>query len=370
MKIRMFDCGFGDCFNLIDNHDNSLYVDFGIHIQSMNKVNREARYDKIINLIQDKSDFLLTHYHDDHYAGALYMGKKGKKFHNVYIPDIWNIDGSIQVITLLLLRGFFTKSVIKNNLSLIQFIIHICHFSGQIFFVKRNTCIQDSYIALWPDENYIRQRADKYYDSLNYDENILKRLYHISEKLRECVLNLEGTEGAEAREGTVAELESLEQNYQELAQEFAPKKSLQCKLTQFGNSISILFQNIKNDKNILFTGDIGKEDIWDFIENNQDKLVSMHSFYDVIKIPHHGTCRYYHSFIHQCKNYTTFMIPNGVIKNPRWYMDLRYSLDSRLVHCSVHCSDNQACNAVFNNMCRCYIHNLCHNSNGYIDIFL
>ena len=171
MHIRMYHCGFGDCFNLIDKYNNSLYVDFGIHNYSMDKATREAIYDRIVNLMQGKDDFLLTHYHDDHYAGAIYMAKMKRQFRNVYIPDIWNINESVQVVSLLLLRGLITKSVLKNGLSIIQFLQEICCSKGRIYFVKRNTKIQQSYIALWPDEKYIEKRAKNIYQNLCIFEN-------------------------------------------------------------------------------------------------------------------------------------------------------------------------------------------------------
>lgn len=77
--------------------------------------------------------------------------------------------------------------------------------------------------------------------------------------------------------------------------------NVQYRLTRFGNEISIVFQNFKADRNILFTGDFGKKMNWSFIEKNRDGLVKLHSCYDVIKIPHHGTDSYYHSFLKEYK---------------------------------------------------------------------
>lgn len=70
------------------------------------------------------------------------------------------------MVSLLLLRGLITKSVLRNGLSIIQFLREICRSKGRIYFVKRNTRIQQSYIALWPDEKYIEKRAQKIYRNL------------------------------------------------------------------------------------------------------------------------------------------------------------------------------------------------------------
>ena len=93
--------------------------------------------------------------------------------------------------------------------------------------------------------------------------------------------------------------------------------NVQYRLTRFGNEISIVFQNFKADRNILFTGDFGKKMNWSFIEKNRDGLVKLHSCYDVIKIPHHGTDSYYHSFLKRIQATSELMIPNGYIAELR-----------------------------------------------------
>lgn len=82
-------------------------------------------------------------------------------------------------------------------------------------------------------------------------------------------------------------------------------------LNELGNEISIVFQNCAGDKNVLFTGDFGKITNWKFIENNRDGIVYMHQKYNVIKVPHHGTKVYYHSFVDRMSNCSIFLIPNG-----------------------------------------------------------
>lgn len=366
MHIRMYHCGFGDCFNLIDKYNNSLYVDFGIHRYSMDKAAKEAIYDRIINLMQGKDDFLLTHYHDDHYAGAIYMAKMKRQFRNVYIPDIWNINGSVQVVSLLLLRGLITKSELKKDLSIIRFLQEICCSKGRIYFVKRNTKIQQSYIALWPDEKYIEKRAKEIYQDLTYDREIIERLTELSEELRRLVLRMAEIDNPESRMEIRDVLEKLERNYKAMLPHFVKNQNLQCKLSKFGNNISIVFQNEKNEieRNILFTGDIG---IWKYIESNKDQRIPMHSSYDVIKIPHHGTSRYYHDFHNKCDRDAKLLIPNGIIKN-KWKIDRRYFSNARPL-CTVTCAGNQACGAVSQcRCCRCSQYNLCNNANGYIDL--
>lgn len=90
MKIRMYECGFGDCFRLETGQNqetgqNDLYVDFGIHTASWTRKERERRFDYIISEMKEKKDFLLSHYHEDHFNGAMYMAKNSsERFTNVY----------------------------------------------------------------------------------------------------------------------------------------------------------------------------------------------------------------------------------------------------------------------------------------------
>lgn len=103
--------------------------------------------------------------------------------------------------------------------------------------------------------------------------------------------------------------------------------NIQYKLSKFGNEISIVFQNYKTNRNILFTGDFGKEKNWAFIEENQDGIIDLHSYYDVIKIPHHGTSSYYHSFINRMTSDSKLLIPNGYINRP-WNVSPKYHTDA------------------------------------------
>lgn len=350
VKIRMYDCGFGDCFRLENEEYGTLYVDFGIHSRSMNKACRELRYNQIIGQMQNESDFLLTHYHDDHYAGAIHMGKSGKKFHNVYIPDIWKIKDSVDVIKLTLLRGLITRSVLTNGYSLISFLQSICCSTGKINFVRRGSVIQNKYIALWPDEEYIRKRTQKVVGELDeVDESgeVWRSLSELAEKLNELVLELEETQDLESKDKMVQVLETLDAEYIELAKRLNRNENLQHKLSKYGNEISIVFQNqCKEDRKILFTGDVGKKRVWNLIENNFDGEISMHDQYSVIKIPHHGTNTYYHSFCNRCNDTTKLLIPNGKIKQSSWFIDRQYSLDANATESTVVCADNAACNAI------------------------
>lgn len=379
----MYDCGFGDCFKLTDDSENVLYVDFGIHVNS--KIpNKDLRYEQIINDMPCKCDFLLTHYHFDHYSGAIYManllksGKIKQRFRDVYIPDVWEINGSVEIINLILLRGLITKSVLRDGISLIDFLKAICYASGKIHFVKRGTDIQNRYIALWPNEDHVHKETNKLIESMLRDIHfedgsyriIFERLYSISERLREQIVELSRISDYDAESKTIilSELESLGEEYNELFSMTDFNKKNKNKLFKYGNDISIVLQNsMLCDKNIIFTGDLKAKSAWNFIESNSDGKIPLHNKYYVIKIPHHGTDSAYHSFVNKCDDKTTLLIPNGLVSNFSWYISCKYSYDANSTRSSVICSDNRACKATAFS-CVCTKSKLVSGSGYYIDL--
>ncbi len=375
--IRMYNFGFGDCFKLENDGFGDLYVDCGIHTSSMNETEREKRYDIVKGDLTNNCDFLLTHYHDDHYAGAIYLSGKSKKFRNVYIPDVWSINGSVDVVKLILLRGLITKSVIENGMSVISFLKSICSSTGKVFFIKRESEIQDKYIALWPEEGWMSKRAKAILNKLPVDGKKWADLTSLAEKLIRIVLRLGEVEGLDAKLSLTGELGALEEEYRTLAEEFESDKNLQHKLSKYGNEISIVFQNkSKKDRNVLFTGDVGQKSVWKFLEGNKDGKISMHDKYKVIKIPHHGTKgykeHYYHSFCTRMNGETTLLIPNGNIVYTTWRIHTQYSADANTKNCRVICADKNACNATTvaagGVVCNCHNCTLANNSNQYVDV--
>lgn len=315
-------------------------------------------------------DFLLTHYHADHYDGTIYMSSNStKRFDDVYIPDIWNINGNVDVVSLILLRGLLAKSTLRKRLTLTRFLISICKATGCIHFVKRNSTIQEDYIALWPSDNYILNRTAREYDNLfplGNGENTLRRL---AEHLVEVVVSLGNTNGEVERLQVIGELEQLDREYTELDLRYpADGKSLY-KLSNLGNEISIVFQNeCASEKCVLFTGDVRGNSMWKFIENNKDGRIDMHEKYQIIKIPHHGTNPYYHSFAKYIDQNTYYLIPNGDIGRNSWHISSSYATDITANNCNVVCSNNNACHSAPHGRCTCGKCFFAHNVNGYYDI--
>ena len=164
MEIRMYECGFGDCFRLREASQVDLYVDFGIHSSSWAGKDKIKRFDNVIADMNEKKDFLLTHYHDDHFNGAIYMAATTThRFKEVYISDVWNMPGSVYVTLLTLLRGIFTKSVILGE----------------------NT-------ALWPEKNYVARKAQRMFEKLQVEvgKSNLEEIERIANRLNEIVIDL------------------------------------------------------------------------------------------------------------------------------------------------------------------------------------
>ena len=323
----MYNCYFGDCFRIANLVGNDLLVDFGIHKSCTPTSVREKRFEDIYTDILDSNiDFLLSHYHEDHYNGVIYVNKRYQyKFKDIYIPDVWNFDGCIKAINLYLLRGILDKTFLKRKTSIFSFLKSICDDQKVIHFVQRGTYIQDKYIALWPSEEYIIWKALKVYESaidkVKLDSTKVEQLEQFSKKLRRIVLDMHSRNTSSAI--LLQRLDTLEEEFTRFVRDInitGENISVIIKLRCFENDISIVLQNKENctNENMIFTGDFGyDEQLWDYIENNNDKRSNcdMHPNYHVIKAGHHGTRPYYHSFIGRMNSDSILLIPND---GKRW----------------------------------------------------
>ena len=366
MHIRMYNCYFGDCFKIENSNGNDLLVDFGIHTTSTSTGNRLKRYNDIYNDIKGKKiDFLLSHYHEDHYNGAVYVNNNyGYKFEDVYIPDIWNIANSIQAVSLHLLQLIFDRYTLDRSTTIFSFLDNICNKRCKIHFVQRGSIIQEQYVALWPSEEHINDSALKLMIEVSEGHDISasdrERLTYFSSELREIVLILGS--GDYLTEAMSARINSLEREFwnHEWGEDLnSPSFRDGVELEKFGNNISIVFQNMKDkySDNLLFTGDFGnRKGLWKKIERNFDKnsACKMHSLYHVIKVGHHGTRRYHHSFVGRINSNSNLLIPNDG-KKMNWNICSDYSLNAITKKARVICSTHNACEArnCTGGMCTC-----------------
>lgn len=364
MNIRMYNCYFGDCFKIANDSGNDLLVDMGIHKSSTTQKIRENIFDYICKDLSDSTDFLLSHYHYDHYNGAVYINSTHDyKFSDVYIPDIWSFNGSIPAVSLHLLRMILDKSILKTGTTIFDFLKSICKSHSTIHFVQRGTDIQDKYIALWPSDDYISKSAEELFAKIKRKNGInnaqIERLTYYSNNLRQLVLTI--SSGDYIEDNMIVQINSLEEEFKNEEWGIPTNdfiRRIKVNLSDFGNNISIVFQNKDYDikENLLFTGDFCcPESLWGYIETNYDNKdgCDMHSTYHAIKVGHHGTRSYYHTYVARMNSDSILMIPNGNIK--RWSICSDYALNTLYMNSNVVCSMDNACEAknCCNSNCPC-----------------
>ena len=381
MDIRMYNCYFGDCFKINISREASLLVDYGIYHSCKTRQIREDRFDDIYKDIMDNEvDFLLSHYHEDHYNGAIHANQNhGYQFKNVYIPDIWGFDGCIEAINLELIRLILVGYKINKENTIFDFLKSICVSAGIINFVHRGSIIRNKYVALWPSQDYIKDQSSKILQEtckkLDIGEEDLSILYGFATRMREIVLQIRSRDFK--NDDLIRYINDLEIEFYQFVENTRFRNKANKKacipLKRFGNEISIVFQNVEDttSENVLFTGDFGMtKKLWNIIENNTDGHpdCDMHKTYHVIKIPHHGTSSYYHSFVNHMSADSILMIPNDAVKGKgSWEICSKYSLNANSAQAKVICSASNSCEAKNCNYgkCTCTSHEIIQISKYY-----
>lgn len=317
MKIRAYNCLFGDCYCIYNADDNPLYVDFGIHKRcSSSDDGHNKQYNSIIKDINNLKckDFLLSHYHEDHYSGFVKMmkdSKNHKTFNTVYLPFIPLEEGQTEeallIIKTILMNGILRfKHDIKGleKQSFIKLLDSVYKATDTIVFLKKGDKVNNKYTILWPEVdtvvNDINKSKTLKKDSSEYFE---KDLNGISRGLFDIIRT-------GSRNDNTYKLDRLQKEYISFASNIIYKiKTYVSKTNNISNEHCIVFHNERDEggNNILFTGDMGKKTIWNKIEHD------LHDSYSVVKIPHHGTTRYYHDFTNRAKKDSYILIPNGGI---------------------------------------------------------
>lgn len=360
MKIKMYNCYFGDCFCIEDKKKN-VYVDFGIHNQALNvrfsksiaKNRRDIRHKEIMDDILSEDvlpDFLLTHYHLDHYSGLLYMIKQSKKkasfkkpvFDKFYLPDIWNVADrtplSILLLEDILKNAKLTKD--KRNYSLYELVNFFTTGVRNVVFVKAGTELDfpTKCLALWPDLSKISKDFPPTLEDISsIDKDFWSDLEKIAIQFQELMRYYKDITSEGSGSVVVVIDRFIEKHYPSL--EFLNNEErIQVFLNSYGNDISIVFHNKQNsDTNCLFTGDIPKRYM---------KLIAsastteMHDKYYYIKIPHHGTDNHYYDFkMYEPK---VVMIPNGSCVSDSYKISQKYVDDFKNAT-KVYCSNCNWC---------------------------
>ena len=305
-EIYMYNTWFGDCFRL-SNRNKHLFVDFGIHRNSKVIVagafSSSRRRDVVHNTIADEivklsgtKNLLITHYHEDHISGLLYMKEASYVspiFNTVYLPDIWSFPSAKNIVTLLLLENLLDYYEV-GRFSLLEFVRFLCTGVKNVELLHRGKVFDDkNFVALWPDPDIVGKSAKLLLEKLEL--GFADALTELAEQLIDVVLDLSFREqNDELKEHNLGKIENLEVRLKNINLEVWLSKipvhgENRKKIKDFGNEISIVFQNWRrSNKNMLFTGDLNSKYL-SMIAKNYHKRVRMHKTYKYIKIPHHGT---------------------------------------------------------------------------------
>jgi len=375
MNITMFDCAFGDCFELQPKSGGDvLYVDFGTkggcktwgtkNSKAMSTKWNKARYDRVyeqIVKIKGEKDLLLTHYHEDHYDGLVYaiQNKEDNNFNfrNIYIPDVWSMDEkSIDIVGLILHSQMLEGSLLEREVTLYDLFKAIFTMKSKLFFVSTDSeknDINEEYTILWPNmdkidcpKGWISQSAERGLDEL------ARRLIGIVTTYQQ-----EGFQ-EDNSQVLIEQLEEEKEKFRLLQDELSDKANgdmdptAKNKLRNWGNEISIVFHSkMSLTINALFCGDVPTKYWEDIVKNIEQDNDRKQGIYDIIKVPHHGTEDYYWDFTQYAGERTFFLIPNGYYS--RYPIYNRYSVDINYLGCTAVCVNNDNCQQVKNGRCMC-----------------
>lgn len=367
MKIRMYNVGFGDCFCLRDRK-KSLLVDFGTSNSRIEGRPRKEAFDVIISDLTtiERKNLLLTHFHLDHLSGLLYMMKKRKssyEFGKIYLPDVFSTEKMTRTLVLLLLADLVKDSCLPSRqVSLFALVEALAEKPQKVELLSRGKIFEDKYQALWPDKEVVSAETDEVYERIvENHKDAMEALWIFAEKLRGIVYSM--TEGRQEKpEATEMNVKSFEQEFRIMKSTPEFKNLLdylnenRVKLREFKHKISIVFQNARDGElNLLFTGDVQPEHM-EMIASNYDGKLPLFEHYWCVKVPYHGTQKYYFDFSEYAPE--NMLISNGIhfsnskkqskeLRTSPQYGGLFYINDTHM-----YCSNCDCCDS-YKNGCSC-----------------
>lgn len=340
-EIEMYNAYFGDCFILKDINSN-LLVDFGIHncaqVYNCTYTNRQKLIESIADDIRkryEKLSVLITHFHNDHICGLIYMYKSGLGkfsglFNKIYIPDVWG--NPFTVVTSLLeemvLRVQLKKTGLPGTIaSLFDLIEFICNSARNVILLSRGITFEnDKYLTLWPPKKTCKAVYAAILAEMDIPDGLIGDLYELSQNICDHVQNVLGN-GEIVENNNLERIQDFRRNYENLIAQYESQMenfvSFE-QLNKLGHKINVVFHNdVCGDENVLFTGDAEISHM-DYIVFAPD--YKMHPKYKFIKVPHHGTPKHYYDFtLFQPEH---ILIPNGAVNGhvhkAAYMIDLRY----------------------------------------------
>lgn len=370
-ELEVYNAYFGDCIILKDTSDNTnLLVDFGIHPCSVTPKNYSMRYksrtrsianDLVKRYPQKSLSLLITHFHEDHINGLIYMLNNQIQnpnyiglFENVYIANIWHNPFAVasNLLEIMILAAELKNSGLPStSASLLDLLDFLQDYSRKITLLSKGVKFENNkYIALWPILEEDKDSRAKLKEEFGFPDDLTEDLLELAEMI--CVFVVRIVNDNEIYEVKYIkdnrnhfELEEIKAKYNTISENLTnhfnnnETKDL-CKnnLNNYKHKYNIVFQNTENcAENVLFTGD-SEQTHMNKIANATD--IPLHQQYKFIKIPHHGTDNHYFDFSsYSPKN---VIITNGKINKPTSYMiSKKYSTLNSFFICA---NSNFCCN--------------------------
>lgn len=207
-EIEVYNSYFGDCIVLKDRDDNSnLLVDFGIHyladvsvVYGNRKILTDSIADDIANrYLNSQINLLITHFHEDHISGLIYMYQSGKiKYKNIFkeahIANIWNnpfVVASNLLEQMILEKELRKSGLPRTTVSLFDLLDFLDAKVYRTKLLKRGDLFEnEKYITLWPAIDDKEDPISEIIQSLSLPESFEKDLIKLSEGICQYVTSV------------------------------------------------------------------------------------------------------------------------------------------------------------------------------------
>lgn len=325
-EVEAYNTYFGDCIILKDKDDDSnLLIVFGTHClsnffgayQKRDELEKKIAEDIYARYKSQNISLLITHFHDDHISGLMYMYNNEKKFKNffknIYIANIWNNKFAVAsnlLEELLLEKELKSCKLPRSIVTLFDLLDFISvNIVGVRLLSKGVTFEDNKYITLWPIAEDCEKNFLSIIQNLKLSTEFKDKLIELSETIcnyvtQEIAIGQDDRDIVEKTLSCKQKIENMRMEYRVLENRLLENKEdlvnsqlaeeQKMKLNKLNHKYNIVFQNcVDGNENILFTGDIEKSQM-SKIEGAGD--IKLHKKYKYIKIPHHGTESHYFDF--------------------------------------------------------------------------
>lgn len=344
----MFNMGYGESI-LLTNEAECLLVDCGS--ESPNKC---IYFKTVLYAIKEKENkkktFMISHFHNDHINGLGEIAKDSStKFDVIYIPYIFTLNHP-NMLDMMIIRRLLENRIYPadRSLSIMDLLINLSKDNPRIVPLKRGSSFVscgDDYSVLWPvPEKLVSKKLYNHIEK-KLDEEFKSTIKNISDKI--STLFSDRIELSLERISPVFEIRDLMSRLENRSQEqilfqmgTEEIKAILKSLHANENKASIVCQSNGSHK-VLLTGDIPTNIMRKIALNSYSPSIGLHSCFEVIKAPHHGTENHYFSF----GSYTTYkkiMISNGETNmQNRGKISANYNLCDR--HYYILCPNSANC---------------------------